>query len=383
VQVIVAVCHLESSSLNRLRNLAMQRNQYHACFNATVLATLILVISGGQRVASAADGPVRVYILAGQSNMEGKAKISLLERQIRAPGTSKLFAHLHDNGVWKTRDDVHIRFLGRSGPLTVGYGSPDRIGPELQFGHVMGDHFPEPVLLIKTAWGGKSLYRDFRPPSAGMPDDFVLDRDLARAQKRRPNTTLEEVRTSYGFYYREMVKQVRDTLMNLDTYVPDAADRGYTLAGFVWFQGWNDMVNADYTAAYTDNLACLIRDIRRDLDAADLPCVIGQLGVGGVTQPDSKPNPKRDAFKAAQAAAAEKPEFRGTVALVRTDRYWDKEADAVFQQGWKDHLQEWERVGSDYPFHYLGSAKTYCAIGGAFAEALLQLDVPPESTPAH
>ena len=26
---------------------------------------------------------------------------------------------------------------------------------------------PEPVLIIKTAWRGKSLHTDFRPPSAG------------------------------------------------------------------------------------------------------------------------------------------------------------------------------------------------------------------------
>ena len=32
-----------------------------------------------------------------------------------------------------------------------------------------GNHFKEPVLLIKAAWGGHSLYKNFRPPSAGAP----------------------------------------------------------------------------------------------------------------------------------------------------------------------------------------------------------------------
>ena len=64
------------------------------------------------------------------------------------------------------RDDVQISFkVGdkvRKGGLTVGYtgyGGSSHIGPELGFGFVMGDFFEEPVLLIKTAWGGKSLYR--------------------------------------------------------------------------------------------------------------------------------------------------------------------------------------------------------------------------------
>jgi len=48
----------------------------------------------------------------------------------------------------------------------TGYGSMNsrhHIGPELQIGHRLGNYFKEPVLLIKTAWGGKSLYKDFRP----------------------------------------------------------------------------------------------------------------------------------------------------------------------------------------------------------------------------
>jgi hypothetical protein len=62
------------------------------------------------------------------------------------------------------------------------------------------------------------------------------------------------------------------------------------------------------------------------------------------------------------------------VAVVQTDVFWDMEADAVFRKGWREHLEEWNLVGSDYPYHYLGSAKTYCDIGGAFARAVIKLD---------
>ena len=354
-------------------------NMSHRQIRCQLASTLAFLISACMLLpfSSAQDSkqqPVRVYILAGQSNMEGKAKVALLEKQIVAPDTRERFAHLHVDGTWVERDDVFIRFLGRSGPLTVGYGSRERIGPELEFGHEMGNHFSEPVLLIKTAWGGKSLFRDFRPPSAGLPDEAVLEKDLERARKRRPETTLEDIRKSYGFYYREMLAQIGETLTEIDQYVPNYNDRGYQLAGFVWFQGWNDMVNQDYTAAYTENMIHFIKDVRRDLTSEDLTFVIGQLGVGGVSTPDSKPNPGRDRFKAAQAAAADLPEFAGNVIVVKTDQYWDLTAQEVFSKGWKDHIDEWEQVGSDYPFHYLGSARTYCDIGGGFARALISLE---------
>ena len=55
----------------------------------------------------------------------------------------------------------------------------DLTGAELELGTVLGDHFDEPVLLIKAAWGGHSLAKLFRPPSAGMPSEEALDVVLA------------------------------------------------------------------------------------------------------------------------------------------------------------------------------------------------------------
>ena len=42
-----------------------------------------------------------------------------------------------------------------------------KIGPEFTFGLTLDKSLEEPFLIIKTAWGGKSLYYDFPPPSAG------------------------------------------------------------------------------------------------------------------------------------------------------------------------------------------------------------------------
>jgi YVTN family beta-propeller protein len=135
--------------------------------------------------------PVKVFVLAGQSNMEGKAKLSLLDYQARQPATRALFAHLRKDGKWVEREDVWIKYREHQGRLTAGYGSPRCVGPELGFGWVVGDHFPEQVLLLKTAWGGRSLYRDFRPPSAGLPTERALEGLLAQQRKRDPKATLE------------------------------------------------------------------------------------------------------------------------------------------------------------------------------------------------
>ncbi len=314
--------------------------------------------------------PVKVFILAGQSNMEGKAKMSLLEYQVAQPATRDLFKHLQRDSRWIERDDVWIKFLERRGKLTVGYGSPKCIGPELEFGNVVGDRYGEQVLLIKTAWGGRSLWRDFRPPSADLPATPVLEKMLTGAKKRQTNATLDDIKAPFGASYRAMLDEVKSTLTNLSALFPEYSGQGYELAGFVWFQGWNDMINAEYTAEYSTNLAHFIRDVRRDFQSPKLPFVIAQMGVDGT---NANANVKR--FKAAQAAVMDLTEFKGNVAMVRTDAFWDYEAEAIFKKGWREHLDEWNKVGSDYPYHYLGSAKTLCRIGHALAEAAIKLSV--------
>jgi alpha-galactosidase len=332
------------------------------------LAVLLLLALPAAARAADRPGPIKVFILAGQSNMEGKAKVSLLEYQAKQPATRDLFKHLLKDGKWALRDDVWIKYLGEKGKLTVGYGRPKCIGPELELGMVLGDHYREQVLLIKTAWGGRSLYRDFRSPSAGLPGPKELERLLAGLKKRKPTATLDEVKKPFGASYRAMLAEVHGTLADLKAHFPDYAGQGYELAGFIWFQGWNDMIDAKATAEYTTNLIHFVKDVRKDLKAPNLPFVIGEMGVDGL-----KANAGVRRFKAAQAAVLKVPALKGNVALVKTDVFWDLEADAVFRKGWRANLEAWNKVGSDYPYHYLGSPKTMLRIGGAFAEAVLEL----------
>jgi alpha-galactosidase len=318
-------------------------------------------------LARAQERPVQVFILAGQSNMEGKAKVSVMDYQVTQAKTRELYDGLHKDGKWLERDDVWIKYLKTWGKLGVGYGKPKTIGPELGFGQVVGDHYAEKVLLIKTAWGGRSLYRDFRSPSAGLPADAVLERMLAELQKKNPKATMDDVKKPFGASYREMLQEIETTLADLKKLFPDYAGQGYQLAGFVWFQGWNDMISAEATAEYTVNLKHFIRDVRKDLKAPKLPFVIGQMGIEGV-----KPGAGIQKFKDAQAAVLEEKEFQGNVALVKTDAFWDTDAEALYKN-WRDHVDEWNKVGSDFAYHYLGSPRTMLQIGRAFGDALLEL----------
>ena len=351
--------------------------------------------------------PVKVFILAGQSNMEGKGKIDpLLNHQIKASETKDFFAHFHNDGEYIKRNDVWINYLDRRGDLTVGYGSPGCIGLELQFGHIMGDHYEEPVLLIKTAWGGKSIGRDFRPPSSGVVSkdtigdlvenmikrDYnnIIRREWNKAKKDNPKINRKEVEAksseslnrirkakndeyrkqvvdSYGYFYRLMMTEIKTTLSEIKTRFPEYDGRGYEIAGFVWFQGWNDMYG-DFPGEYAKNMENLIRDVRKELGVPDLPVAIGVMGQNGF-----KPAKGNMAIvKNAQLSMNEIVDFKGNVKAIPTDVFWDKRADEAFPT-WRDNLEEWVKIGSDFPYHYLGSTITFTRIGQALAQTMLEL----------
>jgi alpha-galactosidase len=217
------------------------------------------------------------------------------------------------------------------------------IGPELGFGWIVGDRFKEPVLLIKCAWGGKSLAVDFRPPSAGkLPYSLGAKQDAAMAQDP----------AILGKYYRETLALTKAALANLKTLVP-AADSRYVLAGFGWHQGWNDRINDKFNAEYESNMACFIRDIRKDLGVPKLPFVIAETGMSG----RGETHPRALALMKAQAAVAEHPEFKGNVAFVGTRDFWRPKEESPSGQG----------------YHWNSSAETYYLIGEAMGRAMLPL----------
>lgn len=376
-------------------------------------------------LATLADAkPLKVFILAGQSNMEGHAQTKTLPAVARDPKTADLHkAIVDEKGEPRLHKDIWVSYaygnfagdnIGRkTGQLTTGFGSQHhvgtgKIGPELTFGITMHEELGEPILLIKNAWGGKSLMVDYRPPSAGEITDNEKAKDKA------------------GRYYAYMMEHVQEVLADPKKIYPDYdAKEGVELAGFVWFQGFNDLVGPyprvepaqgkksvkDYSE-YSRLLSCFIRDVRKDLKAPELPFVIGVLGTGGESAGDNA-----DAFRAAMAAPGESDEFKGSVANVFTHKYWPTEIDEVMAkvnavksefaeqdrdikkrqkagEEWRkdaealqkkkdakikealteEEMFQYEYGRSNQGFHYHGSAKFFAQIGKAFAEALTEMD---------
>ncbi len=387
------------------------------------LAAMLLISSSVQAE------PLKVFVLAGQSNMQGHAQVRTFEHIGMDPATRPLLAEMQNpDGSPRVLDRVWISSIGcaeaeQTGKLTTGFGASQngpKIGPEYTFGITIEKYITGPVLLIKTSWGGKSLHTDFRPPSAG-PYIFN-DAQLAAFQKQGKDVAAikAEKKMATGVSYRQMIDHVKYVLADIKRVVPEYDPvQGYELAGYVWFQGWNDMVdgstypNRDKPGgydAYTDVMAHFIRDVRKDLNAPKLPFVIGVLGVGG---PVSEYGPDQQRYRAihqnfrdAMAAPASMPEFQGNVAAMLAEKYWDQELTAAkskendikqlakkiatqnkmtpseeraLQEKMRSEgLTERERQVidkgiSNLEFHYLGSAKILGGIGKGLAEAMVEL----------
>lgn len=373
--------------------------------------------------------PLKVFVLAGQSNMQGHAHIRTIDAMRLNENAAPLLEVMRNpDGSDRVCDRVWISSIGsgdkeQTGKLTVGYGANakgPKIGPEYTFGLMIEKMIDGPILVIKTAWGGKSLNTDFRPPGAG-PYEFNKTQ-LEGIQKQ--NKDIDKIKAdkaeATGHYYRLMVEHVKNVLADIKRVYPDYdSGQGYELAGFVWFQGWNDMVdrgtypNRDQPGGYDQYsklMAQFIRDVRNDLSAPKLPFVIGVLGVGGPTDhygPDQlRYKSVHQNFRDAMAAPAELPEFKGNVTTVLTENFWDmqvvalrerekdikKQLDAIRDQIKSKTLSRDEgqaaidklyaatfnereleilkQSTSNFDFHYMGSAGTMAQIGKGFAEAI-------------
>jgi hypothetical protein len=210
---------------------------------------------------------VRVFVLAGQSNMQGFGSISDPEND---PGSlidviqnddDGNWSEIGTVGDWNTLDGAYLYFANNGDTIranvTVGQGAnPNLIGPELMFAHQLDAYYDDPVLIIKTAWGGKNLAVDFRPPSAGGTS---------------------------GPFYNAMIQTVQEVTQNLDTEFPDIGLTEFEISGFAWFQGWNDGESDAYLNEYESNLDYLVNDVRNDLGVPELPFVIASSGHGGFT----------------------------------------------------------------------------------------------------
>ena len=304
------------------------------------LLTVILL----QSIGLCAAPPLKVYFLAGQSNMVGQGVVAGEE----TPGTLE-FCVVNDSsgkyeflvdkrGKLTEQEDVWI-YYERDGKvltenLSPRFGKNDNlVGPEISFGEQIQKQEGEQILLIKAAWGGKSLGKDFRPPSAGGET---------------------------GFYYQEMVRCFHDALDNLGKHFPKSKRyQGYEIAGLFWHQGWNDRVNKKFTVEYTSNLEHLIHDLRAEFKT-DFPVVVATTGMATKRDAANGKTPKAYPIEAAQLAIAKVKGVRGTVAVVDARKYWKSAKESPVPNG-------------NQHYHWNKSAEIYMDLGFACAEAFADL----------
>ena len=320
---------------------------------------------------------IKVFILAGQSNMVGYGSVetgngnvagaigslrymaatvgsnsdynyaSLLDAADPSPPATRAFRTRADVKVW-WRDPGNNGTLGgaiRKGDLGFPYqGGPtdgSRIGPEFAFGHVIGDFYaadnvPDDILIIKTAWGGRDLVRDFRPPSA-----------VARV----PGTQV-------GTFYNAIIEQSREVLNNLGSQFPAWSGRGYQIVGFAWHQGYNDRISTAASTEYKNNLPDLINDLRTVFNKPNLPFVIASTGMA-----TGAPGPFGTYTAVEQAqlwVAASQPAKPANVLNTDTRPFWRAATASPLDQG----------------HHWNHNAESYFLIGKSLGDNMLDLLTP-------
>ena len=360
-------------------------NQKRLAFVSTLAAWMLASLTFS---SSAADLPdpdgkpadmtkkVKVFIIMGQSNTleMGKVKGDKEGSLEYAVKNEKLYPFMVDGeGNWTVRQDVrNVHVMGSGGPgqtsvkrndwLTV---SGNKIGIETGIGHHLGNALDEPVLILKSAIGNRSLGWDLLPP--GSPS-YEFEMELKNRQTKQlekktfvfagygqspdkweKGTEPVPIRWKAGLQYDGDVARAKDVLNNIDKYYPGAA--GYEVAGFLWWQGDKDRYNAGHATKYEKNLVNLIAALRKDFDAPKAKFVCATLGQ--TSKENAKGNEKYilDAMFAI-GDASKYSELKGDVSTVYTHPL---------------------SMGSSSNAHYGGNAKTYMNVGEGMGKAMVEL----------
>ena len=199
---------------------------------------------------------VKVFLLAGQSNMEGRADGNKLTSQDR-------------ERLGKVQNRVQLAFnyepiraldvVKPSAEIAEIYERDLIFGPELFFGITLSEAWPkEKILLIKLAAGATSLHGSWNP-------DWRENKAAAMGEESEPR--LYSALTAY-------VKQV------LSGY----GGGEYEICAMLWVQGETDAGNETAAAEYGNNLRDLVERIRHDMGRETLPFLLFQVGHGKVVE---------------------------------------------------------------------------------------------------
>lgn len=312
--------------------------------------------------------PVKVYILMGQSNMLEMGKVAgdadgTLEHAVKS---KSLYPYLVDDaGNWTVRQDVrNVAVMGSGGPGKTQVRKNDwlqvaggKIGVEMGIGHFMGHFHEEPVLILKSAIGNRSLGWDLLPPGSSSyeftdPKDgktYIYAGYGQSPDRWEKGTEPKPIGWKAGVQYDGDVARAKEVLSNLGTYYPGATE--YEIAGFFYWQGDKDRYNPGHSQKYEQNLVNLIKQLRKEFNAPNAKFVCATLGQ---TDKDNASGTEKDIIEAQLAVndPNKHPEFKGNVATVYTHPL---------------------SKGGASNGHYNGNAETYMNVGQAMGQAMVEL----------
>jgi hypothetical protein len=239
----------------------------------------------------------RLFLLAGQSNMEGNIDTGLANEIINELGKTEIttLAARVENSLdnwYRTNDDGYamyayseenISFLASellrlkeddivggklsrpsetvvcsfndSGLFFLEQNCGKPFGPELTLGHYLAKNNKTPTSLIKVAAGGTTLYTDWLSPSAAA--------NAGRA---------------IGPQYEALKTRINSLQSAPESINADCVQTTCDWSAFIWFQGENDSFDIENANSYEESLRAFIADIRIEARAPNLPVVI--VGTG-------------------------------------------------------------------------------------------------------
>ncbi|WP_437537541.1 sialate O-acetylesterase [Sorangium sp. So ce726] len=278
------------------------------------LAAFVLSVS-----APAIAQPVKVFVLAGQSNMVGYG----VGRQLPVELQSQ-------PDIWYDHYNPDAREGGPYaqatsadwGPLEP-KGEARRYGPEITFGRAIAAAYPEHrIAIVKMAQGGTNLVDHWGRGLAPDPEVLHKSQLYHALLGKLDSATYEGDR---ALRYPEEVTRLDGALARLES-----EGQPYEIAALVWMQGENE---AGWSAAfsYGDTLRGFIAAIRADLRVPGLPVVLGRISDnlypanGGPIAAGKEAN--IDAVRAAQVTVAEEDP---RVAWVDTDDFTARAPDDTY-----------------------------------------------------
>ncbi len=294
--------------------------------------------------------PVKVFLIMGQSNTLEMGKVN--------DGLKEKYPFLADDeGNWTTRKDVrNVSVMQKRGNMGVYRNdwltiSGKKIGIEVGIGHQLGNSIDEPVMILKSSIGNRSLGWDLLPP--GTPrytaEGIECPGYKETVQSKKDSTIVKYVEGGdmlqwyAGKQYDDDVGNAKKILENIGEYYPGATK--YEVVGILWWQGDKDMRNKAHAAMYEKNLGYLLTALRKDFNSPNAKFVTASLGQ---TKEDDTESGHGKILHAMKSFAASSDD----IGFVYTNP-----------------LSE----GSSSSAHYSGNANTYMNVGLAMGAKMVEL----------